>query len=71
MTTGNEIARRGVRPGSSGAVAAGLLAGDERGCCVTRLVDAIQSAWDRLIPVGYQDDAGFHYGAAPDSKRFN
>lgn len=33
--------------------------------CFTRMADACRAAWDSLVPYGYEDEMGFHYGVPP------
>jgi hypothetical protein len=49
----------------------GMLFGGGRNRCFARLADVLQTALERIIPFGFQDEAGFHYGAMPDSARLN
>ena len=71
MTTGNQIARSGARPGRSVVATDSLLFEEERSNYPWRLVDVLQGALERLIPFGYEDETGFHYGAMPGAKHFD
>lgn len=71
MTTGNRIARRGVHPERGGAATETLLFADDSVSCFARVIATLRAVKNRIIPFGYEDESGFHYGAMPDSSRSN
>lgn len=50
--------------GSSRGSAKGLMLRCRPGW-FTRWMTALDAAWDSLVPYGYEDEAGFHYGVPP------
>jgi hypothetical protein len=33
------------------------------------IIAKVRAAFDRQVPIGYEDEEGFHYGVEPVSKR--
>lgn len=69
MTTARHLTGKGVRPEWPCFCGEPVISVNRRSRCLQRIVAVWQAAINFLVPIGYEDESGFHYGEPPAAKR--
>jgi len=65
MTTVRHLSEKGVQPESPASSGDAAITASARLGCFTRVVATWHAAINFLVPIGYEDETGFHYGEPP------
>jgi len=68
MTTVRHLSNKGVRPEWPSSRGDAVTAATPRPACLTRVVATWHAVINFLVPIGYEDEWGFHYGEPPARK---